>query len=212
MQKDAATSDQYFCNGSGGAASGGQSYILQSCTAPAVSSAVSRKTHGAAGDFDVNLPLTGTPGVECRSNSATNDYTMMVTFVAPVTVNGSPQADVTLGAGTVGSGGVSNGGMVTISGNTVTIPLTNVTNAQTINVTLHSVNGVSDVVIPMSVLIGDTNGNGGVNAGDVSQTKGQSGIAVGAGNFRNDVNASGATVNAGDVALVKSKSGTVLPP
>ncbi len=212
VQKDAATLDQYFCNGSGGAASGGQSYILQSCTAPAVSSAVSRKTHGAAGDFDVNLPLTGAPGVECRSNSATNDYTMMVTFVSPVTVNGSPQADVTLGAGTVGSGGVSNGGAVTISGNTVTIPLTNVTNAQTINVTLHSVNGVSDVVIPMSVLIGDTNGNGGVNAGDVSQTKGQSGIAVGAGNFRNDVNASGATVNAGDVALVKSKSGTVLPP
>ncbi len=212
VQKDAATLDQYFCNGSGGAATGGQSYILQSCTAPAVSSAVSRKTHGAAGDFDVNLPLTGTPGVECRSNSATNDYTMMVTFVAPVTVNGSPQANVSLGAGTVGSGGVSNGGMVTISGNTVTIPLTNVTNAQTINVTLHSVNGVSDVVIPMSVLIGDTNGNGGVNAGDVSQTKGQSGVAVGAGNFRNDVNASGATVNAGDVALVKSKSGTVLPP
>ncbi len=180
--------------------------------APTATGAVSRKTHGASGDFDVDLPLTGTPGIECRSNSATNDYTMIVTFATPVTVNGSPQAEVTLGAGTVGSGGVSNGGMVTISGNTVTIPLTNVTNAQTINVTLHSVNGVSDVVIPMSVLIGDTNGNGGVNAGDVSQTKGQSGIAVGAGNFRNDVNASGATINAGDVALVKSKSGTVLPP
>jgi len=26
--------DQYFCNGSGGAATGGQSYILQSCTTP----------------------------------------------------------------------------------------------------------------------------------------------------------------------------------
>ena len=34
------------------------------------SSAVSRKTHGALGDFDVNLPLRLATGVECRSNAA----------------------------------------------------------------------------------------------------------------------------------------------
>src|SRR5207253_8216237 len=66
-----------------------------------------------------------------------NDYTMVVTFSGNVTVNGSPQAQVTMGTGTIGSGGVSNGGAVTVSGNMVTIPLTNVTNAQTINVTLN---------------------------------------------------------------------------
>ena len=33
-------------------------------------SVVSRKTHGAAGNFDINLPLTGTPGVECRRVAA----------------------------------------------------------------------------------------------------------------------------------------------
>src|SRR2546428_7715051 len=35
-------------------------------------SAVSRKTHGAAGTFDIDLPLTGEPGVECRSAGAGN--------------------------------------------------------------------------------------------------------------------------------------------
>ena len=44
----------------------------------------------------------------------------------------------------------------------------NVANAQTINVTLNSVNGSSNVVIPMTTLLGDTNGNGAVNASDVS--------------------------------------------
>src|SRR5205807_4041157 len=73
VQKDDTIFDQYFCNGSGGAATGGQSYTAQPC-APVPSSAVSRKVHGAAGTFDVPLPLTGNVGVECRSGGATNDY------------------------------------------------------------------------------------------------------------------------------------------
>jgi N-acetylneuraminic acid mutarotase len=179
-------------------------------SAPIVQSAASRKTHGSAGNFAVNLPLSGTHGIECRSGSATNDYTMVVTFLANVSVNGSPQAAVTAGTGTVGSGGVSNGGMVTISGNVVTIPLTNVANAQTINVTLNSVNTSTNLTIPMSILIGDTNANGTVNAADVAQTKARLGQAVDATNFRSDLNANG-TLNAADVSIVKSHLGTGLP-
>src|SRR4029077_101301 len=33
-------------------------------------SAVSRKTHSFAGDFDVNLPITGNAGIECRTGGA----------------------------------------------------------------------------------------------------------------------------------------------
>ena len=45
VQKNNTAFDQYFCNGSGGAATGGQSYILQTCAAPlAATSAVSRQT------------------------------------------------------------------------------------------------------------------------------------------------------------------------
>jgi len=182
-------------------------------TTPAVSSAVSRKTHGAAGDFDIALPLTGTPGIECRTGGASNDYTMVVTFGSPVTVNGSPQAQVTSGSAVIGTGGVSNGGAVTVAGAVVTIPLTSVTNIQTIAVTLRSVSdgaNSGNVVIPMSVLVADTNANAAVNASDLTQVKVSSGAVVGAGNFRRDVNANG-SINAGDVTIVKLRSGTSLP-
>jgi hypothetical protein len=105
---------------------------------------------------------------------------------------------------------MSNGGVVTISGNVVTIPLTNVANVQTIHVTLNDVNASTNIVIPMSILIGDTSANGTVNAADVAQTKGRLGQPVDATNFRSDVNANG-TLNAGDVSLIKSNLGTGLP-
>ena len=184
---------------------------------PTVTSAVSRETHGGAGTFDVNLPLTGTPGIECRSTGGTNDYTMVVTFAGNVTVSGSPQAQVTLGTGCVGTGGVCSGN-VSVSANVVTIPLTNIANVQTINVRLNGVNNAAgtdapatDFTIPMSILIGDTNANATVNAADVAQTKSRLGQTVDATNFRSDVNANG-SINAADTAIVKQNSGTSLPP
>ncbi len=187
--------------------------LMQRPSTPVPLSAVSRKTHGAAGDFDIDLPFTGTPGIECRTGGATNDYTLVVTFGSTVSVAGSPQASVTDGMATIGSGGVSNGGLVTVSGSTVTVPLTNVDNAQTINVTLSGVTSGTisrDLVIPMSVLIGDTNGNGVVNSGDVLQTRTRAGQAADSSNFRSDVNTDG-NINAGDALAVRSRSGTSLP-
>ena len=96
----------------------------------------------------------------------------------------------------------------------ITVDLTGVTNAQRLGVTLMNVNNgttTTNILIPMGVLSGDTNASGGVTAGDVAQTKAQSGNTTVAGNFRTDVNASG-SISAADVALVKSRSGTVLPP
>jgi hypothetical protein len=183
---------------------------------PTPTGAVSRKIHGGAGTFDVNLPLTGPPGIECRSGGATHDYTMVVTFSGSVTVTGNPQAQITLGTGCVGSGGTCTGN-VTVSGTAVTIPLTNIGNAQTINVRLNGVNAAAtdapatDFTIPMSLLIGDTNANATVNAADVAQTKARLGQTVGATNFRSDVNANG-SINAADTAIIKQNSGTSLPP
>jgi len=187
----------------------GASYCAQPST-PIVQSAVSRKVHSFAGSFDVHLPLNGTPAIECRSGGATNDYTIVLTFYANVSVIGSPQAAVTFGIATIGSGGINNGGTVTTADNVVTIPLTNVANAQTIQVTLYGVNGSTNFTISMSILIGDTTANGRVNASDIAQTKLRIGQQINETNFRSDVNANG-YIDAADVSLVKSNVGIGLP-
>src|SRR6266446_562046 len=172
------------------------------CT-PTPTSAASRKGHGAAGTFDVPLPLTGSEGRECRSGGATNDYQMIVNFANTVTVE---SVAVTSGRGSVSS--------FSVSGSQVTVNLTGVTNVQRITVTLHNVNdgtSTGDVPVSMGVLVGDVNGNAVVNASDVSLTKSQVGVAVGGSNFREDVNANG-VINSVDVAQVKANVGTSLPP
>ena len=127
---------------------------------------------------------------------------MVVTFPSPVTVGG---VSVTSGTGSA---------TFSVAGAVVTVNLTGVTDAQRLGVTLMNVNdgtSTGDVFIPMGVLIGDSIGNGTVNAGDVGFVKSQSGVAVGAGNFRADVIVNG-TINAGDIGQVKANSGHVLPP
>jgi hypothetical protein len=170
---------------------------------PMPTGAASRKVHGSAGTFDIDLPLTGNVGIECRSGGATNDYEMIITFANSVTVE---SASVTSGTGSVSS--------FSVSGSQVTVNLTGVTNVQRITVTLHNVNDgmhSGDVSLSMGVLVGDVNGNAIVNASDVSLTKSQVGNPVSGSNFREDVNANG-LINSVDVALVKSKVGTALPP
>jgi plastocyanin len=172
-------------------------------SAPMAQSAFSRKVHGGAGTFDIPLPLSGSVGVECRSGGATNDYQMIINFATSVTVG---DAAVTSGTGSVSS--------FSVSGSQVTVNLTGVTNVQRITVTLFNVNDgthMGNVPVSMGVLVGDVNGNGAVNASDVSLTKSQVGQAVTGSNFHEDVNANGA-ISATDVALVKSDVGTALPP
>jgi uncharacterized repeat protein (TIGR03803 family) len=169
-------------------------------------SVVSRKTHGGAGTFDVNLPLTGNPGIECRSGPS-NDYTMVFTFPNPLTSVGG--AAVTSGTGTV------SGSAIGADTRQYVVNLTGVTSGQIITVTLANVadsagNSSASAAASMGVLVGDTNGDGFVNSGDIAQTKSQSGQVVGSSNFREDLNADG-NLNSGDIALVKSKSGTALP-
>jgi hypothetical protein len=178
-------------------------YVRVAPAAPMAQSAFSRKIHGAAGTFDVPLPLTGNVGVECRSGGATNDYQMIINFATSVTVQ---SASVTSGTGSVSS--------FSVSGSQVTVNLTGVTDAQRITMTLHNVNNgnvTGNVPVSMGVLVGDVNGNAVVNATDVALTKSQVGQPVSGSNFREDVNANG-TISATDVAIVKSDVGTSLPP
>ncbi len=175
-------------------------------------SVVSRKLHNGL-VCDVPLPLTGSSGIEPRSGGSTGDHLLAITFSSPVSVNGTPQAQVTSGIGQVGNQSKSNDGAVTVNGSTVFVPLTNVSNAQALTITLSGVTrgAVSrDIAVPFRVLLGDTNASGSVNATDLGETKARAGQPLDALNFRHDVNASGA-INASDLGLMKAAAGTTLP-
>jgi hypothetical protein len=162
-------------------------------------SSASRKTHGAAGVFDIDLPLTGSAGVECRTGGANGNHQILINFASSVMANSASVIN--------GVGGVSN---ATLSGSQLVVNLTGVANAQQIIMRLSGVNdgvNTTNVDIPMRVLLGDTNGNGMVNAADVSQTKAQADQSVTSSNFHTDVNANG-VINATDASLVRSQLGT----
>ena len=99
VQKDDTTFDQYFCNGSGGAATGGQSYILQSCGSP---------TPTPTGTPSPTPTATATPTATCQAGYTTStgtgtitaggtdignhcdDCTTDITLPFPVSVYGNP--------------------------------------------------------------------------------------------------------------------------
>jgi photosystem II stability/assembly factor-like uncharacterized protein len=165
-------------------------------------SAASRKTHRSAGTFDVNLPLTGEPGVECRNGNG--NYSFVFTFTT----------DVVSGAASVSSGtGVA--GTPTFAGATMTVPLSGVTDVQKITIKLTgvtdgSLNVLPDTFVSANMLIGDANGDKTVNNTDASLTRGQVGMPVSAANFREDVQVTG-TVNSADVRQVRAANGHSLP-
>ncbi len=163
--------------------------------------AVSRKIQGASAR-DIYLPTNGTMGVECRNPGANSSYQIVVSFLNAASFTG---ASVTSGSGMVTSA-TGNGT------NTATINLANVSSGQTLIVTLFNVNdgnGTQDLHIPMSVLVGDVNGNGSVNSSDIAQVKSKSGQTVDSSNYRMDLNGNG-QINSSDLTLAKSKSGTGL--
>ncbi len=167
--------------------------------------AVSRKVHGGAGTYDIDL-VNGASKVECRSGG---NYTLVLSF--PNTLSTVSGASVTSGVGSVSSSAIDAN-----DAHNYIVNLSGVTNAQIISVSLSNVsdtagNNSSSVPISMSVLLGDINSSGSVNGTDVGQAKaGASTGTVNGSNFRADVNVSG-SINATDVGIAKSQSGQSLP-
>jgi hypothetical protein len=174
----------------------------------ATTTAVSRKFHGAAGAVD--LPLTGNRAVEPRSGGTQGRHTIVFQFSENVS---------TVDAATVTG---QNGTPVLIARdrgpgpNDYTVAIGNVADAQTITVSLTGVRNAAgtnlgNFSVPMGVLLGDTNGDTGVNAGDTQQTRSNSGQQVAPQNFRTDVNLDG-TINSADALIVRGNAGAALPP
>lgn len=169
-------------------------------------SAVSRKNHGAAGNFDIDL-LPPATGIEDRIGSPSGkDFQIVVTFPAAVTVSGASvssrdnlaTADAPGGSGTT----------------TITVNLHNVSNAQRLTLTLIDVssgNGdLGNVGIPMAVLLGDVNANGIVDGNDIANVQSQTRQSLNGNNFRDDVNTSG-TIDGNDVSITQGQTRTSLP-
>ena len=170
-------------------------------------SVVSRKNHTGVGDFDINLPLSGPPGIECRSGGANGDYTIVFKFSNNLLIVGG--AGVTSGA----CGSVSSSGA---SGSEYIVNLTGVTCIEYITVTLTNVNDsaghhADSVSATMGVLPGDVNASGRVDSGDVSLVRQQTLQPITSSNFREDINASG-RIDSGDVSIARQQTLTSLPP
>jgi hypothetical protein len=183
--------------------SGGDYMVGPACTVIPPRGVVSRKIHGAAGAFDINLPLTGNPGIECRSGDSGGNHEIIVMFPTAISCN---SARLSRGNGSISSFIVDD------DATRVTVSLTSVVNAQSIVVALNVSDGrnTGDISIPMDVLLADTTADRSVNSADIGQTKSQSGHLVTSSNFREDVTVDG-SINSADIGLVKSKSGTALP-
>ena len=173
--------------------------------APRLVSAVSRATHGDAGDFDIALPVavSETRGVECREGGVT---TIILTFSEDVqAIDGLlDDTEINLSVGTLAS--------AWIVGSQMTIELSDVPEQSCLAITLA---GIADLdSTPLSgdrdvhvwVLMGDTNADGNTNLIDMAQVKSMNGQPVDTGTARFDLNLDG-NINLIDMALAKSLNG-----
>jgi hypothetical protein len=185
-----------------------QTLTARYATAAQLVGVVSRKVHGDAGSFDVDLPLTGNPGIECRDGGANADYTLVFNFANPL--NGVGGASVTSGTGSIANSNIDNN-----DAHNYIVNLTAINNAQIVTISLTNVNDAartfsSAVSVSMGVMLGDVNANGIVSNTDVAEVKAQVGAPVTASNFRTDVHANGVVSNT-DVSAVKTQVGATLP-
>jgi hypothetical protein len=161
-------------------------------------SAASRLTHGAAGSFDINMPLAGTSGVEDRGGSGS--FLAVFTFDVPAT---SGSATVVGGSGTAGT--------PTFSGNEMRVPLTGVADVQILTVQVSNVNGGGGSAnVDFGFLLGDVNGNRTVDKPDFNQVKADKNQAVNGSNFRDDINLNG-VVDKPDFNGVKANKNHSIP-
>ena len=166
---------------------------------PQLLAAASRKTHGSANtDFDIDLPLTGALGIECRVDNTSGSLFLVLTF----------NNDVSGGTASVTAGGATLAAQFSPDGRHAFVSLDNVANAQVVRVQLGNVKDrylqlMPNTEISLGVLRGDVNGDGTVNVSDALVTRGRSGSGLDPLTFRADVNRDG-SINSGDSIAVEA--------
>ncbi len=169
--------------------------------APVLQIAGSRKTHGAAGTFDLPLSLVPTsPSTESRAGATA---TFVLTFNKPLSA-----ANVAV----TESGAVA--AAPTISGNDVVVDLTGVVDQQYVTVTLSNVQSADGFTgsgsVRVGFLAGDVNQSRVVSLADLAMVNGVLAQSVSASNFQFDVNANG-TLTLSDRAITTGNLTRALP-
>lgn len=165
--------------------------------------AASRKGH-----FDIDLPLSGAFGIECRSGDPDSHFKINLTFNNPLASVDS----VTTSCGAVVSSRIDPD-----DAHQLGISLTGVTcNAQFVTITVTGAHDDEGNTLPSSgvtlgLLLGDINGDALVDNQDSHETKLDGGQTTDSTNFREDINNSG-RIDAVDFSIVKAQLGTMLPP
>lgn len=169
---------------------------------PVFASAVSRKTHGAAGTFDLPLGSVATnPTTEPRIGPA---QTIVFAFDKPV--NG---ATVAITEGTAAAAAP------TFSGNEVIVSLTGVANQQYVTIAVANVASTDGGTggsgsVRVGFLAGDVNQSRVVSIADLALVNAQLAQPVTAANFIKDVNASG-TLTLSDKGITNANLTKALP-
>jgi uncharacterized repeat protein (TIGR03803 family) len=158
------------------------------------------------GGFAIDLPLSGTPGIEDRRSSG-GTYSLTFTFSNNLT----SVASVASTCGTVVSGVIDG-----TNPHQFIVSLTGVLcNAQDVTVTLTNVqddqsNTLASASATMGLLLGDVDGDGSVTMADVNLVRASRGQTADPTNFRRDINPDG-TINHKDVSRARHSVGTSLP-
>jgi len=169
-------------------------------TEPLITAAVSRKMHGTAGTFDINVEAEER---ECRTDGVT---TLVVTFDQDVYGSGN-LSDIWLSTGTVED--------VTINANEVTVDLSGVPNTTVLTVAFPGI--INNAGQPCAdtlcvcVLVGDVTGDGAVNIFDLVTVRDNTGQPMTEANCRSDVNGDG-EINIFDLVTVRDQTGTMVVP
>ncbi|MEP6974205.1 MAG: YCF48-related protein [Spartobacteria bacterium] len=160
------------------------------------------------GQFEIDLPLTGTPGIECRSGGPSGHFKLAFTFSNEI---------VSVDNVTISCGAVSSSTVDSDDAHRLVVRLDGVIcNTENVTLTLTGVhddlgNTLASASVPMSLLLGDVNGDGAVDNADSHEVKLDRGQTTDSTNFRADVKANG-RIDGIDFALVKSQLGTTLSP
>ncbi len=188
-------------NSAGDSAASSAASVTPSATAPlALIGVASRKSHGAAGTFDIaidpNAPIGGAVSVEPRAIGGGHH----IAFQFNATV-----------ASSVSVGAMDDAGMPVAltplnSANEVIATLAAVPDNKRVTVSVPTVNGATvNASASILFMLGDVDKSRARNAVDASGVKARSGQTTHAGNFGFDLNSSG-TITAADIAAVKARA------